>query len=433
MIKQFPSHADYDRSMSALNKLVKVPHLKSGVPAKNKEGKFYAIPGGFAKVYKINSQQKEYALRCWLAEQSEIGERYKEIKNFLKNTTLPYFINFDYYEKGIAVTTNGSCELYPVICMHWIKHPTLGKFIKNNLTNTTAMEKISDAFLSMVKDLHNNKIAHGDLQVGNIIVIESGGNFSLKLIDYDSLYFPGMEKFSNLIGGVAGFQSPYRPIGYYNDRMDYFSELVIYLSLKVLARDPDNNSMLCAFPEEILLFKEDDFKNPSNSFIFKYLSTETIAIKKLLEVMHDYCNVHNIDKLLPLEGILSQIANNSYQKLGINPNKPQIKTIPTVYPQKNVGKQKSTVIKTPDAYVKTTPIGNTPVSQTNSIYPANKPSGVKISQVIKCHICNEIINNPSLIYCSNGHQISPMVKICPKCKRKIPFLSNFCPKCGKMV
>ena len=52
----------------------------------------------------------------------------------------------------------------------------------------------------MSKDLHSVGFSHGDLQHGNIMVNSEGKLF---LVDYDSMFVPGLENVSDEIKGLS--------------------------------------------------------------------------------------------------------------------------------------------------------------------------------------------------------------------------------------
>ena len=92
----------------------------------------------------------------------------------------------------------------------------------------------------MAKTLHTHQISHGDLQDGNILLKLNGTDVEIKLIDYDSLFVPSLGGYPDSIVGLPEFQHPHRMAGggTANAKVDYFSELVIYLSFRSLAEKP---------------------------------------------------------------------------------------------------------------------------------------------------------------------------------------------------
>src|SRR5690606_36888343 len=94
----------------------------------------------------------------------------------------------------------------------------------------------ADNFLKMCQDLRENQISHGDLQEGNILVGEKG---AIKLVDYDSICIPEIVGQKELVTGLKAYQHPSRfKGGKASLKVDYFSELVIYLSLLIIAEKP---------------------------------------------------------------------------------------------------------------------------------------------------------------------------------------------------
>ena len=158
----------------------------------------------------------------------------------------------------------------------------------------------------MVKDLHANKIAHGDLQSGNILLLQNGTDIEVKLIDYDSLYVPTLRNPPDHIRGLKEYQHPQRMVGprTLNEKVDYFSELVIYLSFRSLAEKPALWSSFVPTVDKRLIFSEDDFKNPRGSTVFQELDKMSSEVKRLALTLKTFCAERSIDNLKPLEDVL---------------------------------------------------------------------------------------------------------------------------------
>ena len=194
-----------------------------------------AYSGGYSRVYPIEVGNRTIALRCWIADIGEAKERYRQIKSYLQANPLPYFVQFDYFDEGILV--NG--KKYPVITMEWVDGLLLNKFLDQQIHNSSVVLQLAQKFELMVKSLHHLRISHGDLQEGNILVENTGERLNLKLIDYDSLFVPSLQGWPNEIMGVPTYQHPKRQqLRLASEKTDYFSELVIYLSLRAYAEKP---------------------------------------------------------------------------------------------------------------------------------------------------------------------------------------------------
>ena len=150
--------------------------------------------------------------------------------------------------------------------MEWVEGRQLDKFIRDHLRNKKQLLELSDKFRKMMIQLKSAKIAHGDLQHGNVLVTSSG---QIKLIDYDGIYIPLFANYESMEKGHSNYQHPMRDNRYFHDNMDNFSSVLIYLSLIAIASDP---SLFTRFnnPDNII-FTERDFKNPVNSELIRIL------------------------------------------------------------------------------------------------------------------------------------------------------------------
>lgn len=116
-------------------------------------------------------------------------------------------------------------------------------------------------------ELDENKIAHGDLQHGNILVTDDG---MLKLVDYDGVCVPDLAGRRNVEIGIPPYQHPDRKEStLLSPSLDRFSAAVIYVALRALAAEPqlwlthDEQSA-----NDAILFRASDFRNMDNSPLF---------------------------------------------------------------------------------------------------------------------------------------------------------------------
>lgn len=219
--------------------------------------------GGFALTYKLNSARKSWAVRCFHKEVPDLQQRYSKISSFLKQTNCIYFTKFEYISEGIRVNN----AYFPIVKMDWLNGTPLNIYIENNLNNTSKLDNLLSNFKKCITELEKIKVAHGDLQHGNILLV----NDEIKLIDYDGMFVPniGFSK-SNELGHV-NFQHPLRDETHYNQSIDRFSAIVIYLAIKALREMP---SLWKKYDYgENILFKRDDFINPENSLLINQLKT----------------------------------------------------------------------------------------------------------------------------------------------------------------
>lgn len=254
--------------------------------------------GGFSQVFSINKDDEKWAFKVWVSEIAKNKIRYQAIKAYLDKVNLPYFSEFEFFEGGLLVEG----MFLDTLRMRWIEGLGLANYISMNLKNQKDLYNLADNFLIMTDDLHKHSISHGDLQHQNIFVINDG---ELKLIDYDSICIPTMEGTRDVTRGTGGYQHPSRLSSGYlaSTRIDYFSELVIYLSILAVAENPllwDKYSVMQA--EYRLLFSPEDFLHFEESKIRKDLLLLSEKIVKLVEILDTFLAAHLL--LKPLHSMI---------------------------------------------------------------------------------------------------------------------------------
>ena len=292
-----PSCSDY-RAAIASPLSIKDPSLKGGKPVEQ-NNRLMMYTGGFCVVFPFQLVNKKYAIRCWHVKVHNIRARIRKISKKLSQLQLPYFVEFTFKDKAI-LTASG---LQPIVKMEWVEADNLKKYIAKNRHDKVLMKKLADSFLEMVKVLHKNHISHGDLQHGNILVKKDG---SLVLVDYDSMYVPELAGEKEEIKGLPGYQHPARySNAYVTPYADYFSELVIYLSILALIKMPELWNELKIEDSEELIFSGKDFVSKGNSPVFKrLLRCNDSLIKSLTKTLIDYCIKNSILDLKPLEEVV---------------------------------------------------------------------------------------------------------------------------------
>jgi len=329
----WPGTQEYNIAVENMDRFVLVPSLKGGKAKMKTQGSWsrpLVYSGGYCRVYPIEMADKTIALRCWQREIGKARERYQKIAQHFSANPLSYFVDVEFFDEGIMA----GGKKYPVVCMEWVDGSPLNRFLDEHVHNSTLVLRLAEAFKKMVERLHQHGIAHGDLQDGNILVRKNGGSGSieLKLVDYDSLFIPSLEGSPSEILGLPDYQHPKRgEVKLANEKMDYFSELVIYLSLRAYAKDPTlwqqkqeqeqkqeqkqkqkqktpfsvvNYTTSSKEQEKKLLFSAEDFQDPAKSSIFQTLKKMSPDIRHLAEQLEKFCLTDDINKLCRLEEVL---------------------------------------------------------------------------------------------------------------------------------
>lgn len=293
-----PNTQDIITAVKNLDVFLKISELKGAKPRLNSNGSLFVFTGGFNMVFQIVHNSKKWAFRVWHVPMGENKDRYLAISKYLTNSKLPYFADFIYDEKGLLV--NG--ELTDTIRMEWLDGVLIKDYIEKHLNDKTKLEHLANNFLEMSKTLRENKISHGDLQEGNLLVDDSG---KIRLVDYDSICIPEIEGQSELVTGLKGYQHPSR---FKNSKAslkaDYFSELIIYISILGIAIKPDLWEKYQVKDTCYLLFTETDFENIESSKIYSDLKGTSSLIDALLLILKEYLLISHYLDLKPFTDFL---------------------------------------------------------------------------------------------------------------------------------
>ena len=296
---RWPSFADYEFAVkSAFAYSVFDPKFKGGQPGKG-------MSGGFSRVYPVKVGSNTFAMRCWVKDVGDAKSRYQKISEYLAQANLLYFVDFEYVPEGILV--NGI--KYPITRMEWANGLPLRAFIAQNLQEADVFRTVATEFQKMVAALHVHDISHGDLQDGNILLNRNGAQVDIKLIDYDSVFVPALRGYPDSgIVGLPEYQHPQRIAGggQTGEKVDYFSELVIYLSFLSLSEKPELWNRFKDSTGDGLLFSAADFKNPDTSGVFGELGKLSPEVQALAATLKDFCAETAIERLAPLEDVLPE-------------------------------------------------------------------------------------------------------------------------------
>lgn len=258
--------------------------------------------GSFAVVYKYKlANGSDKALRIWTSDSKDIQpilNTSKEISQELLKLHSDYFLDYNYYNDAILIDG----KRYPMTVMEWCKGKPLKEYINCNLQNKKKLGILADNFLKLFHFMHKHGISHGDLQHGNIMVDDKG---HIKLIDYDSLYFPTpfFSKRQEIVKGYESYQHPCRNANkYMGPKVDYFSELILYISILAIRENPSLWTEYNVLDNDgAMLFAKTDFLNINESRLFKELGSASKQIKTLLDVLVDYLKQKDILNLKPFD------------------------------------------------------------------------------------------------------------------------------------
>lgn len=271
-------------------------HAKNGTFERDARGRLIAYTGGFSVVFPYKTANREkWAFRCWHSDIKNSKKRYETISDAIKKAKLSFLCEFQYIDKGINVEGN----IYPTTRMRWIDGITIKDYICQNRNSKGLLIALANKFLKMTQALHSRSLAHGDLQHGNILVDK---NHQLYLVDYDSFYCPRLKGEADTVTGLADYQHPARKSNKsISEKLDYFSELIIYLSILAIAEDPSLADKYKVADADRLLFSKEDFVDIKNASIYKDIYSLGNEFPRMLAVLEDYLGHRSIDDLAPFE------------------------------------------------------------------------------------------------------------------------------------
>lgn len=274
-------------------------HAKNGTFERDARGRLVAYAGGFSVVFPYKTANGEkWAFRCWHSDIKNSKKRYETISDAIKKAKLSFLCEFLYIDEGINVEGN----IYPTTRMRWVDGITIKDYICQNRNSKDMLIALADNFLKMTQALHAQSLAHGDLQHGNILVDK---NHQLYLVDYDSFYSPPLKGAADTVTGLADYQHPVRANNKsVSEKLDYFSELIIYLSILAIAENPQLVDKYKVDDAERLLFSKEDFTDIEGSDIYKDIWELGKDFQDLLFVLTEYLRCKNIDELVPFETFL---------------------------------------------------------------------------------------------------------------------------------
>lgn len=288
--------------------LIKDIFIKAGSVVLDERGNPIHYTGGFAVVFPFIVNNEKWAFRCWYNNVGKIGKRLKILSEELNRIKLPYFCQFHYSEEGIVI--DGGIK--PTTRMLWVDGENIKDYICKNSKNSDMLHGLAKNFLQMCKDLHKAKISHGDLQHGNILVDSQNRIF---LIDYDSMYVPALKGEKDIITGLAAYQHPARILRknkYAHEKLDYFSELIIYLSIIAISENPGLIDLFNVADSDNLLFTKEDFVDIESSEIYGHLRSLNSEVNCLLDILVSYLRTDTIDKLIPFDTLLQSSQASSF-------------------------------------------------------------------------------------------------------------------------
>ncbi len=287
----WPGQSDYAKAIQNLDFSIAplYPEVKG---AKVLSNPFVKIPGNvvyssgnYGTIFKLQNNGSSQALKCFTRSKPDLAKRYYAISKQLKaheDENLA-FVDFQYLPKAIRTFRNPAIY-FPVLTMQWIEGTNLNVYISEQVKKKNGLDALASNFLQEMIKIRNAGIAHGDIAGDNIVISDDG---KLTLVDYDGLYVPEFRGLKAEELGHDHFQHPARSATTYSARLDNFSILVTYLSLLAVSEDPKLWSKYNKGDQDCLIFRKDDFVDPSHSGVINDLTHMKGRVGALTGLLND--------------------------------------------------------------------------------------------------------------------------------------------------
>src|SRR5262245_43055089 len=271
----WPTQSDYKDALQNPDTAFRDPDLKQSQAERSPMGVPRARSGAFASVYKMTGPKGTVALKLFNFPNEDRAQRYKAVSDYLElelgPKKPPCVVKFQYHLEGIRVGKGW----FPTLTMAWVKGVSLGEWVRQTVEkknpDVEAMKKMAEGWAALVQQLQDNKIAHGDLQHDNVMVV----NDLPVLVDYDGMCVPVLDpadqtkKLEQLEFGKPAYQHPARAGEKLNGQLDNFSAWVILIALRAIAADPQLYvKYVLKTDNENLLFTPHDMQAPDASILW---------------------------------------------------------------------------------------------------------------------------------------------------------------------
>ena len=277
----WPAITDFSEAIQNPQLCFKGTELEAGAVSVNQRGMPLVFSGAFACVYPVLVGGRKFAVRCFTREVKDQQTRYNQLSEYLINVLPPSFVHFEFLEHGISLKG----AWYPVVRMEWVEGESLSSFVGSHLNDPDALRRVAAQWRGgPAASLRGLRIAHNDLQHGNVMVQADG---RIRLVDYDGMFLPRFRGERSPELGHKNFQHPLRTAEDYDAYVDNFPSLVVYLSLLAIASDP---GLWVFFNDDNLIFTRNDYADPGKSPLFDLLKKspdQTVA--KLTERLEECC------------------------------------------------------------------------------------------------------------------------------------------------
>jgi hypothetical protein len=244
-----------------------------------------------AIVFKAAHHSKNYAIRFFLNDDPELFRRYQQVQDYLGNRPLSWKVPFEFLGEGYN----------PMLKMDWLESLSFTQYLDLIITDSSRISQLQSTLVSLHRNLEENGIGHGNLNMKHIRFVKQGHDHIIKLIDYDSMFIPAFSEKDSFSSGTAGFQHPMRLASDFSEKVDRFSFWIFLTALEAFKTDASmwQNAKQNGFnKEEQILFTYRDLGFPKQSNAFQLLNRyHSNALKFYVEKLVGFCNLSSLENI----------------------------------------------------------------------------------------------------------------------------------------
>jgi predicted Ser/Thr protein kinase len=259
----YPRIFEYAEALQHPGHCFRDPELKACTTENDARGDPLPRTGGNAAVFKLINGTNAIAVKVFKQGHDERERRYRILSEYLSVLRLKHLVGFRYQQEGIRVNR----RWYPILIMDWVEGPRLTEHVSERVRqrDPKSLLHLSERWEGLLHHLEDNRIAHGDLQHGNVLVSRQ----DLVLVDYDGMCVPDLVGHEAWECGLPGYQHPEREGQRLSLRLDDFSAWLIWIALRALAADLQLWARhVEATENENLLFTDRDISRPDQSTLW---------------------------------------------------------------------------------------------------------------------------------------------------------------------
>jgi hypothetical protein len=279
---QWPTPADYVRAIQDPSTCFDDPILRTARVETDDHGIPDGVTGQSATVFFAHTDEGPSVIRCFNRHLAHGEERYAALARHLDTRPVAAFPTVSWLRHGIQV----GGRWWPTLRMERVEGRSLRSQVEDVRRDRAALLDLADRWAATATDLVDAGVAHGDLQQDNVRVSSDG---TIRLIDLDSVWAPGTANLPPDEFGHPNFQHPERRRTRHWDRyIDAFPALVVYVSLRSLAEEPEMWEEY--HNHENLVFTETDFEFPDGTGLwYRLAASRDLEVRRLTKILRQFC------------------------------------------------------------------------------------------------------------------------------------------------